>query len=527
MNPIEKVGAELIKLGGWVKHNFFKKSDYIITSRGAVDAGLPVITNASGVLDSTLTGGGGGGANIAYTNINNDFTHGQSITPNLADVPLGGEEFTNGGFDTDISGWTDDGSGWAWNSGALVHTPGVEGFLTQSVTPSVSGDVYLLEMRVTARTAGAAEIYDSVASLDLYETTNGIFQQAKVITGVDLFTIYVTADFDGRIEYVSLKRMDGYPANLYLYKTDGTIINEIRSANGGVYVGLYAGLRSQNANNVGIGNSALDTIVDQTGNTALGQSAGSLATCNGGLFLGASAGVGETVDSKLHIGNNGDIISGTMDSGNAATQTIQVHAATIIFADLPTAVAGAGELWNKNGLIVTGTPTIDADTLAGTTPTTFGLSLIDDADAATARATLGLVDGSDKLLTSLFGDVINSGVMRNGTFTIGSGSAEIQSTGGGAGYALTRRDLGAWPGSPAAGDRWVIYAADNTKMRIYTDGGDKATLDTSGNLVLTGTVSTAAGAAWNLSTYTAGAPAATGYVTVVINGTTYKLLAST
>jgi hypothetical protein len=47
------------------------------------------------------------------------------------------------------------------------------------------------------------------------------------------------------------------------------------------------------------------------------------------------------------------------------------------------------------------------------------------------------------------------------------------------------------------------------------------------NVAVGGTIKTALNNPWDLGSYTATAPAATGYVTIKINGTTYKLLAST
>lgn len=47
------------------------------------------------------------------------------------------------------------------------------------------------------------------------------------------------------------------------------------------------------------------------------------------------------------------------------------------------------------------------------------------------------------------------------------------------------------------------------------------------NVAVGGTIKTSLNVPWNLGSYTAGAPAATGYVTVNVNGVNYKLLAST
>lgn len=74
--------------------------------------------------------------------------------------------------------------------------------------------------------------------------------------------------------------------------------------------------------------------------------------------------------------------------------------------------------------------------------------------------------------------------------------------------------------------QWLI---DNSagSLRFFNPGSVRATLTTTGNLSLTGTIATANNTPWDLRSYTATAPSATGYVTVVISGVTYKLLAST
>jgi hypothetical protein len=52
-------------------------------------------------------------------------------------------------------------------------------------------------------------------------------------------------------------------------------------------------------------------------------------------------------------------------------------------------------------------------------------------------------------------------------------------------------------------------------------------LDASGNAALSGTIRTNANVQWNLGGYSAGAPSATGYVTVTVAGVNYKFLVST
>lgn len=60
---------------------------------------------------------------------------------------------------------------------------------------------------------------------------------------------------------------------------------------------------------------------------------------------------------------------------------------------------------------------------------------------------------------------------------------------------------------------------------VGVPGTPKLSLTTAGNMTLTGTIQTAAGSAWNLGGYTAGAPVATGHVDVIIGGVTYQLVA--
>lgn len=65
-------------------------------------------------------------------------------------------------------------------------------------------------------------------------------------------------------------------------------------------------------------------------------------------------------------------------------------------------------------------------------------------------------------------------------------------------------------------------------IRAYKGGAWSSIflVDEDGDLFTGGTITTASGDYWDLADYTASAPSATGYVTVTINGTAYKLLAA-
>lgn len=74
----------------------------------------------------------------------------------------------------------------------------------------------------------------------------------------------------------------------------------------------------------------------------------------------------------------------------------------------------------------------------------------------------------------------------------------------------------------ASGAQWEIDNNAGT-LRLFQPGVVKATVDSSGNLLLVGTLTTAANVAWNLGAYSAGAPTPTGYLTVTVAGATYRI----
>ena len=86
----------------------------------------------------------------------------------------------------------------------------------------------------------------------------------------------------------------------------------------------------------------------------------------------------------------------------------------------------------------------------------------------------------------------------------------------------------------ATADRWQLYTyTDKTFRWNYNgSGSDELSIDTSGNLIVagsmrTGTPTGGTASAWKFGKYNTTAPSATGYVEVDIGGTLYKLLAST
>lgn len=78
-----------------------------------------------------------------------------------------------------------------------------------------------------------------------------------------------------------------------------------------------------------------------------------------------------------------------------------------------------------------------------------------------------------------------------------------------------------------AGTGSNAIGASATALQFYVGGGSPLAELKSTGLEVAGTIATAASNDWGLGAYSAGAPAATGYVAITINGVAYKLLAST
>lgn len=179
-----------------------------------------------------------------------------------------------------------------------------------------------------------------------------------------------------------------------------------------------------------------------------------------------------------------------------------------------------------------------------------GRSVSEDGDASNASGIMDIIaynsSGVAAAMLSLRGDsgatTVTGDLNMNGNdiidaSTLGVGTASPDGLQVNASVSETARGvdnvrLGVAGGSPriifedAGSTQWEIDNNAGT-FRWFQPGSVKASLNGSGNLTLTGTVATALGSAWDLGGYTTTAPSATGYVTIKIGGTTYKLLAST
>lgn len=198
------------------------------------DAEALTWNNATGHFITNPSGGGtsdhaalthldyvsSGHTGFAGTDEANTFTRQQTIQSSMSDVTLSAEYPDNPGFDENLDFWVDTFSaGWAWNSGAALKTPGLGGDLTQAGIGINENELYVFSAQVTGMTAGLVEISvvdNGSNAIFLSFSENGTQSAYAILVGptVDI-SIYGYDTFDGRVEYVSLKRStDGFPTNL-------------------------------------------------------------------------------------------------------------------------------------------------------------------------------------------------------------------------------------------------------------------------------------------------------------------------
>lgn len=256
-----------------------------VTIAGADDVIAPVDPDDNGKVLARNSSTGkyehvtmAGGGNIAYTDAANVFTRTQTIKATNA-VVLGSELLTNGDFNSGLTGWTDDSTGWSVVGGKLIHAPGVFGELTQSITVAAPA-VYLVTVVVSGLTAGWVDVYPP-GPIDVFADANGTFSNAGLInTTTPTIYIDVSSDFDGQIESVSVKAATSLNAPVLIFQnTDDSTDLEIRSGGIGLF-NLFIGNNAGAVNvapdgiyNLAIGDSALKSNASGTGNVALGASA--------------------------------------------------------------------------------------------------------------------------------------------------------------------------------------------------------------------------------------------------------------
>jgi hypothetical protein len=152
-------------------------------------------------------------------------------------APLGSELVANGGFITDLSGWTisGTGTGWTWNAGTALHAAGNTETLSQNITVA-NGTTYQVEFTLSGITAGGVTVSIGAVTLvcypwDISFSNNGTWQRTLVASGsgAQALTFTPTNAFDGALDNVTVKAITGsIPSLVQWVDNAGTVILEAR-----------------------------------------------------------------------------------------------------------------------------------------------------------------------------------------------------------------------------------------------------------------------------------------------------------
>lgn len=218
---------------------------------------------------------------VTYSATGNQFTFkGSSGT-----ATTGADLITNGSFAASLSGWTDSGSSWAWNTGVAAHTPGSASTLSQAFSVT-SGQLYALRFTL-ARTAGSVTVSVGSDTIQNRGVTNAFtsassYKRGFVASATSSVGIVFTpsSDFNGSIDDVQLVPVTAgsVTPTLRLQESGGTATVELRASPISQY-------------NVALGNNALRSLLSGFSNTVAGYDAGrNLVDGSQTTLLGGSAG---------------------------------------------------------------------------------------------------------------------------------------------------------------------------------------------------------------------------------------------
>lgn len=176
------------------------------------------ITDFKDYLKSGLRRNTDGGKNVPQLGICNNLRNTPyglarhtGITPFLVNKNL----VENGTFDLGSTNWT-LGAGWAWGSSLVTHSSGTATLAQNSIIPAAG--VYEIVFTVASRSAGTVTV--SVAGVSgTARSTNATFTEYIRAAGSGNLLFTPTDTFDGSIDVVTLKSVDGPAAELV---TNGT-----------------------------------------------------------------------------------------------------------------------------------------------------------------------------------------------------------------------------------------------------------------------------------------------------------------
>lgn len=181
---------------------------------------------------------------------------------------------TNGTFDTDLSGWINNGS-WSYNAGTALHTAGATSTLEQALTLTTN-DYYEVVFKIVGLTTGSltVSLADSVSpSVDFTPLNDGKYSIVlnPTTTGNLIFTPSI--DFDGAIDDVTVVNVSASQSFIRFRDTLGNLGGEIRGGGAGlnnIFLGLNTGRFNTNTFSVAIGNESCANMTTGDSIVAIG-----------------------------------------------------------------------------------------------------------------------------------------------------------------------------------------------------------------------------------------------------------------
>ena len=266
-----------------------------------------------------------------------------TITSVNSTATLGTELVANGGFDSNLSSWTDSGASWSWSAGTALHTAGSISNLSQNVTV-VNGSTYQVEVTVTGRTVGSIAVaLGSVSVVDTGVSTVFTASLSRTVvageTGSVSLSIVPTIDFNGSIDNVSIKLVTLGSATVAL--SMGVL--QIR---GNAVLGCSStGIDAQRSLTTGASNTAIGTSAQRY----LADGATPATSADNSTYVGAltKASANGVTNENVFGYNATGIGSNTVCIGSSAITKCQVYGDIVLDKTVTAAGTTGAQTINK------------------------------------------------------------------------------------------------------------------------------------------------------------------------------------